>query len=121
MNFPTLSMLPDGDSLQIEADNPAIEPQDTDGGYLITRPQYTRTPPRTFSFMYSDLGQADRDALDNFWNQVKGSSVAFNWTDPTSGTVYNVRFDKGFKLQLQRWGVASNHRYKTNTIVLVEV
>lgn len=123
MDYPTLSMLPDGDSLQTEWDNPAIDPSnsDTDGGYQITRPLYTRDPPRTWTFKYSDLGQADHDALETFWNTVKGSSVAFNWRHPVSAELVNVRFSKDFKLQLLRVGIGTNHRYQSNTISITEV
>lgn len=122
MDFPTLSQKPDGETFKVSIENPAIEPQNTDGGYLITRPKYTRAPPRTFMFQFSDISQDDRTTLDTFFStQAKGSSVAFDWADPTSGTVYNVRFSKGFILEFDRTGYGSNHRYDTNMISLTEV
>jgi hypothetical protein len=124
MNYPALSMLPDGDTLNQQDDNPALEGQDTDGAYFITRPRYTRTPPRTFMFAYSDLSKADRDTLSDFFRtSAKGSSVAFNWTHPVTAEVINVRFSKGFKLETTRWGGGAGNlsRYKTNTISITEV
>jgi hypothetical protein len=122
MNFPTLSMKPDGDSLMVEIENPAISPPKTDGGYMFTRPLYTRSPPRTWTFAYSDLGQSDYLTMEDFFkNQAKGSSVAFTWVHPVTAENALVRFSKDFKLQMTRVGIGSNHRYKTNTISLTEV
>jgi hypothetical protein len=122
VDFPTLSMRPDGLSFKVSIPNAAIESDETDGGYYSTRPRYTRRPPKTFRFKFTDIGQADRDVLDTFFSTtVKGSSLIFNFTDPTNGTVHQVRFSKGFQLEFVRTGVASNHRYDTNEISLTEV
>lgn len=121
VEFPTLSIGPDGESYKVSVPNPAKEPQDTDGGYTLTRPKYTRRPARSFKFMFKDLSQDDRDALENFWDRVKGSSVAFNWREPTNGKLYNVRFGKGQTLEFSRVGIGFNHRYETNEITLTEV
>jgi hypothetical protein len=119
--FPTLSKHPDAESFKISVPNPSKDGQDTDGGYFITRPKYTRRPPRSFKFQYKDIGQADRVTLEAFWDQVKGSSVAFNWTDPTTNVLHNVRFGKGTTLEISRYGMGLNHRYDTNEITLTEV
>lgn len=122
LDFPTLSKKPDGESFKLKVPNPAKEPEDTDGGYSITRPKYTRKPPLTFTFAFKDISQADRDTLLTFWREiVKGSSVAFNFRDPTNGVLHNVRFGKGYELEFKRVGFGSNHRYDTNDIVLTEV
>lgn len=122
VDFPTLSMRPDGLSFRVSIPNPSIESEETDGAYFNTRPRYTRRPPKTFRFKFTDLGQDDRDTLDDFFsNVVKGSSVIFNWTDPTNGSVHQVRFSPGFKLEFARTGVSFNHRYDTNEISLTEV
>lgn len=121
LDFPTLSMKPDGESYRLSAPNPSKDGEQTDGGYWITRPRYTRKPPRSFSFKFVDISQADRDELLAFWEDVKGSSVAFNWRDPTDDALYNVRFGKGFELEFSRTGHGTNHRYDTNEIKLTEV
>lgn len=122
VDFPTLSMRPDGTSFKVSIPNPSIESEETDGGYFNTRPRYTRRPPKTFTFKFTDIGQDDRDTLDHFFSEVvKGSSVIFNWTDPTNGAVHQVRFSQGFKLEFIRTGVSFNHRYDTNEISLTEV
>lgn len=119
--FPTLSIQPDASTLKIAIPNPAKEPESTDGGYMFTRPKFTRRPAKTFSFKFQDLGQADRDILEQFWDRVKGSSVAFNWRDPTNNKLHNVRFGKGMSLEFMRTGVGMNSRYETNEIQLTEV
>ena len=119
--FPTLSIQPDALSFKVSIPNAAKEPQETDGGYMFTRPKFTRRAARTFSFKFKDLSQADKAALEGFWFQTKGSAVAFNWTEPTTGAVHNVRFGKGMTIEFQRSGVGFNHRYDTNDIQLTEV
>lgn len=121
LTFPTLSIQPDASTFKVSIPNPAKEPESTDGGYMFTRPKFTRRPAKTFSFKFVDIGQQDRNALTNFWETTKGSSVAFNWRDPTSGTLHNVRFGKGMTLEFVRTGVGTNHRYDTNEITLTEV
>lgn len=119
--FPTLSMKPDGETLRIQLENPAIESEMMDGGYYITRPRYTRTPPRTFLFQFTDISEADKNTLMAFWDGVKGSSYAFNWVNPTTGVTHNVRFSKGLTLEFIRVGIGTNHRYNTSEISLTEV
>lgn len=122
-DFPTLSKKPDGESYKEETDNPSIDPEGTDGGYFITRPRYTRTPPTTFRFRFRDISLADKGILDTFWKTtVKGSSVGFNWTNPVTGTVHNVRFGKEMKkIEFERTGYGTNHRFDTGEIILTEV
>ena len=121
LEFPNLSIKPDGETYKVKVPNPSKEGSDTDGGYFITRPKYTRKPPRSFSFVFKDLSQNDRDTLEAFWDRVKGSSVAFNWREPTNGKLFNVRFGKGLELEFSRVGIGTNHRYDTNEITLTEV
>lgn len=120
-NYPTLSALPDGATWQVSQENPAIEGNDTDGGYWVTRRRYTRTPPKSFSFSYADISHADMITLQNFWNQVGGSSSGFNWVNPVDNVTYNVRFGKGMKLDFQRIGFGANHRFSSSTITLTEI
>lgn len=120
-DFPTLSKHPDANTLTIEAENPAVSSGDTDGGYEYTRPKFTRRPRRTITFNYKNISPADKVSLQSFWDACFGGSVAFNWTDPTTATVYNVRFSKDMKLKFSRDGVGTTHRYNTDPITLKEV
>ena len=124
-NYPTLSVKADGESLEISHENPAFEGEKTDGGYWITRKKYTRTPPRTFTFDYQYVTNADRALLVAFWNQVGGSSAAFNWVNPQDGLTYNVRFSQGYQLSFKRLiggnAASNNHIWSISGMSLTEV
>lgn len=64
---------------------------DMEGGYEITRPRYGRSRWK-FTLKYSVLHQPDKITLSTFVATVKGAAVSFNWTHPTTGAVYAVRF-----------------------------
>lgn len=120
-DFPTLSKHPDANSLTVEVENPVISTGDTDGGYEYTRPRFTRRPRRTFTFSYKNISAADRVTLQQFWDDNFGGSVAFNWTDPTTSTTYNVRFATDMKIKFTRDGVGTLSRWNTDPIILKEV
>lgn len=122
LEFPNLSRKPDGETYGVSSPNPSKEGNDTDGGYWMTRPKYTRKPPRSFKFKFTDLSQADHDALLDFWEtKAKGSSVAFLWRNPADKKQYNVRFGKGMSLTLDRTGYGPINRYDSGEITLTEV
>lgn len=120
-DFPTLSIGFDASSFSQDRENPVVSGGEMEGGYVITRPRHTRRPRYTFRFKFTDISEADRIELDQFWDDHKGGSLAFNWTHPTTETVYNVRFDEKMKLKFNRTGYGTNHRWDTDEIVLVEV
>ncbi len=124
-NFPTLSIKPDGLSLEVKSPNPAFEGQNTDGGYWITRRKYTRTPPKSYIFDLTPLTNDDKNTLLTFWNTVGGSSAIFNWTNPQDGLTYSVRFGKGYELSFKRLGGGTSasgiHYWEVNGMVLTEV
>jgi len=120
--FPTLSIGFDSTSYKVSRANPAYEGEDTDGGYVVgSRPRYTRSPPRTFTFKFVNVSHADRVTLEAFWETVKGSSVIFQWRDPTTAVLHDVRFTKGMMLEFERTGYGTNHRYDTGTVSMTEV
>lgn len=103
------------------SEDPAIAASKMEGGYVISRPRFTRRPRRTFSFMYTDMNDTDKGTLYAFWNSMFGSSNAFSWTHPSSGEVINARFDPATKLKFSRMGYGPVNRWQTDTIVLAEV
>jgi phage-related protein len=120
-NYPTLSKDFDATSFEESSENTVIQPANTEGGYTLTRPKFTRRPRRTFMFKHVDLTETERVSLQNFWDTHKGGSLAFNWTHPVTATVYNVRFDPQMVMKFSRTGYGTNHRYDTDTITLKEV
>lgn len=91
LTFPTLSQGQDSSLFSVETDDPAIK-ADIEGGYEYTRPRFTRRPRRTFKTGFSDLTEADRTLLDEFYDDVMGGSDSFYWTNPVTSVVTLVRF-----------------------------
>lgn len=89
--FPTLSKGQDSQFYEMTPEDPALKTQ-MEGGYVVSRPKHTRKPRRTFKTGFSSITQADYTTLMTFWETVRGGSLIFDWTDPATGTVYQVRF-----------------------------
>lgn len=64
-----------------------------EGGYVVSRAKHTRKPRKTFNVAYKGISDADRATLDSFYSTVGGGSVIFDWTDPSAGTTWQVRFE----------------------------
>lgn len=83
-----------------------------DGGYVISRAKHTRTPRSNFKSGFTMLTNADRKLLEDFYALVRGGSVIFDWTDPSSLVVYQVRFAGALafkysgRMTTQRWDVS---------------
>jgi phage-related protein len=89
--FPTLSQDQDSRFFTEKRENPAIRTE-LEGGYVQTRARHTRTPRRTWTTGFSELTDADRAALNTFWDQVAGGSRAFTWRHPVTLANHTVRF-----------------------------
>jgi hypothetical protein len=111
----------DATTFTSEQENVALPAAEMEGGYTITRPRFTRAARRTFSWQYREMRDADKAALESFWNQVKGSSAMFQWTHPISGEVISCRFQDGMKLKFKRIGFAHINVWDSETITIVEV
>ena len=74
-------------------EDPAMR-TDMEGGYEISRARFTRAPRRTYTSGFTRMTQTQKDALDTFYDSVKGGSVVFDWTHPQKNTVMQVRFTK---------------------------
>lgn len=95
--FPLNSARIDDSKYQEERLDPAMRAT-TEGGYVVTRPRYTRRPRRVWKIGFTNISDADKAALETFWNSVRGGSEAFNWTLPVTGEQVVVRFAEGTKL-----------------------
>lgn len=120
-DFPTLSKGFDATAFKMSYENPAVQEGETEGGYVITRARHTRRPRRYFTIRFLDITEADRLLLEDFWDDHRGGSVGFNWTNPITAAVFNVRFDSGASLEFSRTGYGTNHRYDTSEITLKEI
>lgn len=103
------------------SEDPAISPAKMDGGYVISRPRFTRRPRRSYMFTFVEMQDTDMTTLQNFWDTVRGSSNAFNWVHFQTGATINVRFDPATKLVFTRDGYGPVNRWHTDVITLTEV
>lgn len=102
-------------------ENPAIAEAKMEGGYVLSRPRFTRRPRRTFTFAYVDMTDTDKSTLATFWDTIRGSSAAFDWTHPATAEVINCRFSADTKMKFSREGYGPTNRWRTETLSLVEV
>ena len=100
--FPTLSTGQDSKYFSVEIEDVALK-SSVEAGYVVSRPKTTRKARRNFTSGFTEIIDADKVILETFYDLVKGGSVIFDWTDPSSGmngqtpVVYSVRFDGGLK------------------------
>jgi phage-related protein len=89
--FPTLTRGQDSKFYKLNQENTAMSTK-MDGGYVVSRAKHTRKPRKSFTTGFSSMPNADRVKLQDFWDTVRGGSVVFDWTDPVTKTVFQVRF-----------------------------
>jgi len=107
--FPTLSTGQDSKFYSVEQEDVSMQSK-MDGGYVVSRAKTTRAPRRSFTSGFTNLSNADRGALQAFYDTVKGGSVIFAWTDPIDKAVFQVRFmDK--KLNFKYTGIGTAQRW----------
>jgi hypothetical protein len=119
-DFPVIHYM-DASSLTSSREDPSISPAKMEGGYVLSRPRFTRRPRRSFAFNFDLMRDSDKVALETFYDSVFGSSNLFNWTHPTTGEVIIVRFDPATKLKFSRVGFGGINIWKSDVIVLTEV
>lgn len=102
-------------------EDPAVSNAKMEGGYVTSRPKFTRRPRRMFAFQFVDMTDTDKATLLNFYNSMFGSSNAFTWTHPATSESINVRFDPSTKLKFSRIGFGPINVWQTDTIILAEV
>jgi len=89
-DFPTLSINPVHPIEEGGEDNVIRTPMEA--GYEKTRLRFTRAR-RNWKIEYKSMLNSDKEILYDFERQARNGVIdTFNWTHPTSGTVYNVRF-----------------------------
>lgn len=103
--------LQDSKFFSMTPEDPAIR-ADIEGGYEVTRPRFTRTPRRTWTSGISFATNTVKQAVEAFWDTVKGGSVVFDWVNPENLVTYQVRFTKPITYQyvgiggLSHWDIA---------------
>lgn len=66
---------------------------DKDGGYEYSRPRFTRNGRMTYTTGFTDISQADKDLILEFWTKYTGAK-SFTWVNPTNLESNSVRFTK---------------------------
>lgn len=119
--FPATIKRLDAATFEEEFENVAASGGEMDGGYVISRPRFTRAPRRTWNFRFVEMRDTDKKALEDFWKLVKGSSNGFDWQHPISKTTINVRFGPDMKLRFKRIGFGKINIWESDTVTLVEI
>ena len=89
---------------EVELEDPTLR-TNMEGGYVVTRPKHTRKPRRTFKSGCTSITSDQRKALEDFYDSVRGGSVIFDWTDPVTGTVFQVRFKEKISFKYTGMGI----------------
>ena len=63
---------------------------DTEAGYEITRPKWTRTR-REFKVTFKSLTSAEVTTIEEFFEGIAYGGGSFNWTAPRDSGTYEVR------------------------------
>lgn len=106
MSFPALSKDQDSKFYTVSHENPAVRSK-MEGGYVVSRARFTRTPRRMFTTGFTDISNADKAALETFWDTKKGGSVSMVWVDPVLSESIVVRFTK--PLSFNYTGLGGTH------------
>jgi phage-related protein len=117
-SFPVLSKRPDQKEHEVSREDTTIKAE-VDGGYEFRRERHTRRPRRTFKTGYQYLTEADKAALESFYDQVR-CSTAFNWTAPDTNETVLVQFNKPLSFKYQLF-IAGAHTYSCTEIEMKEV
>ena len=88
MAFPTLQRKPVLSSLEETAGDPVVR-SPKEGGYIQTRPRYTRVPKK-WHVRLQDMEASDKSSLKAWEIATQYGADADTWTHP-DGTSYTVR------------------------------
>ena len=118
MTFPTLSKPEDSKYFNESSIDPSMKTK-VDGGYVLSRPMYTRVPRRTFKTGFSQITEADKALLQSFWNDMRGGSDAFVYQHPITNESITVRFTASYGFKYA--GVGERYRWDVSSILMEEV
>lgn len=116
--FPAaLAEIQDSQFFGMDLEDKALKGE-VEGGYTHTRPRHTRPPRRTIKTGFTEITQQQWQMLLDFYDLV-GTYQKFSYTDPTSGKLYEVRFDKPFSGKYK--GIGATKLWTVADIVLKQV
>lgn len=95
---------------------------EAEGGWAMTRPRYTRKPPRLFTLGFTDMSDAEKESIAALYETSRGSAnIIAGWHHPVSGLEVAVRFKKGSVPKYAYKGMNGNHRWDISDVVLEEL
>lgn len=102
-------------------EDPAI-PFDTEGGWVLTRPRFTRRPPVTYTLGFTDLSDTEKGQIQQLYEDARGGSeIITGWVHPVSGASLSVRFKQGAVPQYKYHGFGGSYRWDVSNIIIEEV
>ena len=114
--FPTLSIGQVPKYFGIEYEDNATKSK-TEGGYVLSRPKFSRRPRRTVTTGFEEITQADFDAWESFY-RAHGTYKIFTYVLPTTGEEVLVRFAEPPKPKYV--GIGGIHRWNIPNIKMEE-
>jgi len=88
--FPKMDKEMDSSLYSVEQEDKSLKTK-MEGGYVVSRAKHTRKPRKTWRVGYTALLAPDKKRLMEFYDVVD-CSLIFDWTDPPTQEVYQVRF-----------------------------
>ena len=86
---------------------------ETDGGYVLTRPRFTRKPRKLITTGFSFISESSKNIIQAYYDAKRGGSESFPYLHPTTGVTLTVRFKSPPKFKyvgfgyLRAWDVKS--------------
>lgn len=99
--------------------NPVIRGE-YEGGYVVTRPRYTRAPTNKITTGFTDISNADKVIFFNYYAAMRGGSNSFTYNHPVSGEAMTVRFGETPPVAKYA-GMGTNFRWDIADIDLEQV
>lgn len=99
--------------------DPAIRSK-AEGGYVLTRPRYTRMP-RSWGLVWEAMTHAHYLLLMAFWEAKSGGSTSFTWDCVTDDTETTVRFAEAPDAKVVVWASTGLPKLWAVSVKLEEV
>ncbi len=90
--FPTFGGKEDASKFGMEVEDAGMR-SEMEGGYVLTRPRFTRPPRRTWSTGFTSIDEVNFQAFVQFFNEY-GTYKGFTYVVPTTNENVNVRFSQ---------------------------
>jgi hypothetical protein len=95
--------------------DPAIRGE-FEGGFISTRPRFTRPDLEVITTGFTDISDADWRRLRDFYRAARGGSSSFYYIHPVTDELLTVRFLKPLKASYV--GMGGNHRWDIGDLEL---